>query len=439
MRAALLGQRAGGAHVVRGSAWVLAGVAVGATSGALFWLLAARSVDDGSVGRASAMFTSVLFVNYATTLGLPIAVAAFAADRSSDAGARFSWAIVLTAASSSVGGFVYLLAVAPDAREVLFRWSEPGGLAVFALIATGAAIAVLDDVRLMAARRWGWVLVRSAGVGLVRIPLLPLNPGLPDDTWLFLLSAGVLAFSGFAGLALLPRLTGLRPSLRRPPAGTGRAARYAAVNYASMLASNAPAFVLPVLVLLHVGAEENARFFVAWSIVSVVFLVPQNVGNVLVVEGHRGHDLAGPVRASLAVATATMALCLAGTLVVGRAVLAVYGDGYAEAAGTLRGLMVAGLPWAVTSTGLGWARVRHDTAATIGITLTLASAVCLPALWLVPEGGATAAAWCWVGGHVAAAAVAAGAWWRLRGDAVRHPGDRRSPGFVDRPPEVVPS
>lgn len=411
------GEVTGPAQIVKGSAWLLAGVAVGAATGALFWLLAARTYDEDAVGRASAMFTSVLFVNYATSLGLPVAVAAFAADRGRDAGRRYAWAVALTAASSVVGTVAYLLLVAPDARALLFRWSEPGGLAVFAVIVTGASLAVLNDVRLMAARRWGWVLARFAVVGLARLPLLGANPGLDDDTWLFVLSAGVFAASGYAGLPLLPRLTGLRLSLGRPPAGTARAARYAAVNYAGMLAAQAPSFVLPVLVLVHVTAAENARFFVAWSIASVAFLLPQNVGQVLLVEGGRArHDLAAPLRTSLTVAVATMVASLAGAVLLGATVLGWYGPGYADATGTLRILMLAGVPWAVTSTGLAWVRVRHHGPGTIAITAALAAAVCLPALVVVPGGGARAAAWCWVGGHLTAAVVAAATWRLAAGD-----------------------
>lgn len=428
------GADGGSAQIVRGSAWLLGGVAVGAASGALFWLFAARAYDESSVGRASAMFTSVLFVNYATSLGLPVAVTAFAGDRSERAGTLYSWAVLLTTASSAVGTLGYLLLVAPDARQVLFRWSEVGGLAVFFVIVTGASLAVLNDVRLMAARRWGWVLARFAVVGLVRLPLLGANPGMADDTWLFVLSAGVLSASGYAMLPLLPRLTGLRASLGRLPVGWEGAVRYSGVNYAGMLASQAPSFLLPVLVLVNVPAAENARFFVAWSIVSVAFLLPQTVHNVLLVEGRRSQeDLGAHARTSLAVAAATMAACLAGVLVLGRPVLGLYGEHYAEAFGTLVILMLAGLPWAITSTGLGWVRVRHDSAGTIAITAALAVSVCVPAVLAVPGGGTRAAPWCWLAGHLAAAALTVA----VAARAVRalRPGSSTLP---DRPAEAVP-
>lgn len=101
-------------HLLHGSAWLLVTLATGSLSGFAFWLLAARLDDPASVGRGAALLTSVLVINSATSMGLPVAVARYGVGPSAGASVLFSWALLFTAATSAIGGLVFL-AVAPDA------------------------------------------------------------------------------------------------------------------------------------------------------------------------------------------------------------------------------------------------------------------------------------------------------------------------------------
>jgi O-antigen/teichoic acid export membrane protein len=394
-------------HVVRGSAWMAVSIGVGAVTGAAFWLVAARLYRADQVGNASAMFTSVMFVNYATSLGLPVAAAAFAADDSDRSSVLFTWALVLTTVTSLVGGTLYLELVDPAAAHVLRWWGDPIGTAIFGAVVAGTSLAILNDVRLVAARRWGWVLARYAAVGLLRFPLLWTPLGGSGALWVFLLGAGGPAASGFLGCLVVNRLAPGRFALRPLPATTRRAARYAGVNFVSMLAAYAPTFVVPVLVLVSVPAAENARFFVAWSVAAVAAILPQTVGQVLLVEGGKATDgIAGHVRTALRLTVGVMAAAFALTVVLGGWAMGLYGAAYESAGGILVALMAAGLPWAVTSVLVNEARLRHDHARTVAITAVLAAAILVPAFLLVPRSGVDGAVTAWLGGHLVAAAFA---------------------------------
>ena len=69
-------------HLITGSAVLVVGAAIQAASGAIFWLIAAHLDTEDVVGAAGKLFTSVLFVTYLAGLGLPVALARYAADRS---------------------------------------------------------------------------------------------------------------------------------------------------------------------------------------------------------------------------------------------------------------------------------------------------------------------------------------------------------------------
>ncbi len=394
-------------HLLRGSFWLLASVAANAFFGFAFWLFAARLDATDDVGRAAALFSSVMFVNYATNMGLPIAVARYAPDDGGPSTVLFNWSILYTGVSSLVGTLLFLAFLPESVSDTLLQWGWGVGALLFLVVVFGMSCAVLVEVRLMALRRWGWVFVRVALVGVIRFALVLVHPVGDDALWLFLVVAGIPALSGFVGyLVLLRRRRSAHP-LRPLPASWRPGLRYSSVNYLGMLAVQAPTFALPLIVAVEVPSAENAAWYVAFSITSVVFLVPHTLGQVLLVEGGKGGaDLNRQVRLALALALGFMALVALAARVGSDLVTMVYGDDYADAAAILPTLVLAGVGWAVTSICLTKARVEENVAAIVIIAMALAVGILTPALLLVGEEGIEGAARAWLIGNLIAAFTA---------------------------------
>ena len=87
--------------------------AIAAFGGFVYWVLIARVAPATRVGEAAALFSSIQFVNYATGLGLPIAVARYGVTKRRTPSVLFNWAIVFTVASSFVGAAIYFAIVLP--------------------------------------------------------------------------------------------------------------------------------------------------------------------------------------------------------------------------------------------------------------------------------------------------------------------------------------
>ncbi|QYG94945.1 lipopolysaccharide biosynthesis protein [Iamia sp. SCSIO 61187] len=400
-------------HLLEGSALLVVGAAIQAGSGAIFWLIAAKLDVEADVGSAAKLSQSILFVTYLASLGLPVALARYAADRDDDSDTTFTWAVIATSTIAGILGLGYVAVLHSSATDVLTDWDGLLGPLVFAATTIGAALSMIADVRCMTARRWNLVMFRITLVGLVRFPLLFLARDHGHRAlWLFVFSSGPVALSGYVGAFLAPRFAGGRMRLGPRPAAMAQAIRYSAVNYLSTLAYQAPYFALPVIVLASVSSESYASFNVAWGIVAVAFYVPTALGQALLAEGGRdGARLRSQVRLALVLA---LGLMVAGAMVtaVGRDIVtAVYGDGYSDAARVLPAMVAAGIPWAITSLLLSEVRILHRHSATVAITLALTAAIVIPALLLVPEGGLSpdgidGASISWLIGNVVAAVVA---------------------------------
>lgn len=401
------GETARNDEVLRGSSWVMFGFVSQAITGVVFWVLAARLYPAVSVGVATALFSSLQLINYATAMGLQEMLGRYHPEDDQKRDPLLAWSIAITAVTSLIGVLGYFLIFSSSASNALDSFGRIRGFALFTAISIGTAIALLVDARCMSQKRWRQVFIRLTVVGAARIPFLWITPGTDTAVWIFLVMAIPIAISGYVGLLVLMKTTGLRPSLRDRPPNAAECARYAGVNYLSHLAVLAPQFVLPIIVLASVAPTQNANFFLAWSIAAVAFVLPMTISRVLLVESsRRGAQLDKQTRTALLLALGIIIVALVGTLVASPGVEYLYGPSYHDAGRILPLLVLGGLPWAVTTIMLGRARARHDVVASIGIPVLLASTVVVGALWLVPERGLDGAVTAWLLGNLVTAVVA---------------------------------
>jgi O-antigen/teichoic acid export membrane protein len=411
--AGLKARGSGQRHLLTGSTVLVLGAAVQGFGGMAFSIFANKTTGKADFGDATALFTSVLFVTYLAGLGLPVALARYAPDRSRDSHVVFGWAVLVTVPASVIASALYLFLVNPQAAEnVLWDWNPVAGFGVFGAIVVGSAFSLIVDVRFMTMRRWNLVLARILLVAMAKIAMVPLFEGSDERAlWVFVALGAPVALSGFLGVLLVPKVTGSRHRLRPKPATAHAAVRYSAVNYVSTLAYQAPYFALPVIVLTNVDSRTNGSFYVAWGIVAIAFYVPSAIGQALLAEGGKGGaHVRTQMRLALTLAVALMALGTLATWLGKGVVVALFDESYREAAHILPAMMLAGIPWAVTSLLLTEARVLHRNVATVIITITLTLSIIVPALVLVPEsgpkGGLDGASAAWLIGNVFAAAVA---------------------------------
>jgi O-antigen/teichoic acid export membrane protein len=400
-------------HVARGSAWFIAALGLGAMGGFAFWWLAARLQPASTVGEASAMFTAILFIAYLTSMGLPVAVAKYGSLDHPATHSLWSWALVYTAATSLVGATVFM-AVAPasftDDLGAFGAWSFPAQVGFLFVMVTGMAFAVLVETRLVTLRSWRWVLGRVAVLSIGRLPLLFFGPLASNPLGLVLLMAGAPALSGLLGVVAFHyaaprghRQMRVLPQYARP------ALRFATVNWLGMLAAQAPQFTVPLIVAAEVPSAENAAFYLAWSMTTVTFLVPQTIGQVVVSEGSRAEgSLNHKVRIGFAIALAAMVVLALGALVLAPLATKIFGPSYELTATVLPRLIAAGIPWAVTSVLLARSRVLDQTWVTVGITTTFAVLVLGSVALAADRSGPESASTAWLVANVVAAGAAIG-------------------------------
>jgi O-antigen/teichoic acid export membrane protein len=381
-------------------------IAINGAGGFTFWWLAAWRSDVGSVGGGQELFVALTVAVCVTSIGLPVYVAHLCSYRSPEANALFGWSVLYSSCTSVVGAAVLLVLVPDKTLEPLQGLGGPVRLLVLVALVIGMSLAVLVEVRLMALRRWGWVLGRVVLVVGLRLPLLWWQPD-PVSRWFVFLAAGAPALSGVVGAAVLLRASD-RTTRARVPLPVLRAwFHFTTVNYASLLGAQAPLFLIPFLVSLQVDHSAFASFYIAWAVTQTVFAVPHMMGQTYLVEAAKpAADPEHQLRLLLGLSVGVTAAVALGSVLAGRAIGWSLGPDYDSVATLLPWLVAGCVPWAVTSSLLARARHLHQSSIVVGVTawFAVASVGCI--LWLSHDGGVMGAAHGWVVANLLTAALA---------------------------------
>lgn len=403
-------------QLVRSSIWLSGGSAAVSLTGFVAWSLVSSRLEPATVGRAAALFSLTLLLVYLTAAGLPMAVARYSRGHSVDAGVAFTWACVLTTATSVIGSLGLVLIDPDSIQPVVEQWSSLGAFLAFSALVTGLSLSAGLDLRLTSVRRRAWGAASWTVAGLLRLPILLLLPASVGAAAVWLVVAGPLAARG--PLAILALRDTVGPLRVRPiPERWAAMLEYTGVNALSQLVEEAPFILLPVLVLSQVTAATNAAFYVAWSFAMGIFILLRMTSNSLLVEGvEAGGELRLQVRFALLVSIGCAAVATALSFVGAWLIVVAFGPAYQSGADVLPVLTGASLFGAISATLLGEARVRHDRLAVVLVPLVLgAVSLGLTALTIGPH-GLRGVAISWLIGHGCAAVTALVVRW----GAVRH-------------------
>ena len=332
-----------GNALYRGSAILLANTTATAILGVAFWTLAAHRYPAVSVGLFSGVTAAVSLLGTVAALGLPNVMIRHVAGIENP----LELVALTVAAIATVGTLVCLgtvIVLGPHLPPSLHVGQHGGMVVLVTILVVVTAVSSVIDAGLIAIRYSSLVLIKNLIGSLVKVVALLLLARFASAGLLIAFGLGLVLSTGISMVALARRLGGGWAA-----AGSLRLLRrylsLTSANYLATVMGILPLTVVPVEVLVIRGAEQTARFAVAFLIVGFLSLIPSTVAQVLFAEAsRRGESLRDQlVRAVRGV----YALLLPAVIVVVAAaplLLSLFGAAYASAAtGCLRVLALGTL------------------------------------------------------------------------------------------------
>lgn len=431
--------------LIRNSVYLMLSTIITSALGYLFWAAAAHMFPRQDIGIAGAVISLCSTSAMLTYLGPSAMLVEWLPAREGSP----RWNRVLVRVCVVTTG----VTVAATAAAIPFLLSSPdyraffrAGLPVALALAGAGAWTVVNLIggAFIAAREAGHLLSMQVVVSLTKLLLV-----IPAAAWIAGAEGLVAAWAASALLGvcvaagwLLPRMrlgqprsqphrrAAGRPRVsprvsprRRGPArhrtapliSARSASRLAGQHVTSIGGAVAP-LCLPVLVVLRLGATQNAYFYITWLVGGIFFMVSPSVAVAVFAEGVRTDgDLRGLVNKALRVTAVLLGPAMVVLVAGGKLILALFGAPYAATGyGLLILLAVSAIPDAVSNIAVAVCRVTSRLVFSAVVNLAI-FAVSLAGAWvLLPELGIAGAGVAWLGAQTAGALMSvpvyAGIW-----------------------------
>lgn len=314
--------------------------------GFIFWMIAARRFNADSLGIGAAVVSAATLAALIGKAGFDAAIVRYAPSASHTELRRLLGRAAFATLGLTGAVALALLVIARLGLPALSPLQEPVFALGFVALAMGTSLAWVFDAYYIAAQRATLVLVRNIAFNGVKL-IVPLVIAF---TWggravPLAWGIGLVTSLAVASVALPFVLRAHLPQGIRPERG---ALGYSMRNYALNMSEFLPGLILPIIVLQMLGAEENARFFLAWTLATVAFLASKAIAQ---------SSFAAIVRAPKAAPELRKAIMLSAWLLVPPAailyaaapwLLALFGEHYVAGATLLRVLALS-IPFVIAS------------------------------------------------------------------------------------------
>ena len=274
-----------GDALYRGSLILITNTVATAAIGFVFWSLAAHRYPASAIGVFSSVTSGAGLLAVIAALGLPNVIIRHIASVQN---ARELMIVAVTAIATvgTVLCLVIALVLGPHLPASLGLQQRGGMVLLVTVLVTFTAVGTILDVGLVATRSSHDVLIKNLAGSIVRVVAMLLLVSFPSSGLLIAYSLGLGLTVVLGGAFLNRQIKGKRARF-----GAFRVLRsYLSItsgNYVATVMGILPASVVPLQVLVVLGAAETGRFAVAFLIGGFLNVIPATVAQVLFAEASR--------------------------------------------------------------------------------------------------------------------------------------------------------
>jgi O-antigen/teichoic acid export membrane protein len=321
-------------ELLRNAGSLAATTGVTSVFGFAYWIFAARVFSQSAVGYGSAAVSAMTLLGTIGMFGLGTVLIGELPRRAARGG-LVAAALAASAVGSLILGLGFALVVLAFGSRFVEIDGTPFRIGIFAFgVALTGATLVFDEATI-GLLRGGIQLTRNVTMSVAKMAVLPVAALVLHDAF----GVGIL-LSWIAGtiLSLVPVIIMFRRGrsriLHRPDWGLLKSLGKVAMAHNWLnLAITVPPKLIPVLVTVVVSPSANAAFYVAFMIVSFLFMVPTHLSTVLFAIASATPEVIAEklrfvLRLSLAVGLPVMLVLGVGAHLA----LSVFGAGYAKTA-----------------------------------------------------------------------------------------------------------
>jgi O-antigen/teichoic acid export membrane protein len=345
-----LGEPAVRSALGRTATGIVASSLVSASLGVVFWAVAARLFDASVVGVDSALIASLGTLSSICQLNFNNAIIRFLPQISRHLGRRILQAYAIAGGLSLVAGLLFVLMAPLASDEYDFLTAQPF-VSVSFVVAIGAwTVFVLQDAVLTALGKASWMPIENGLFAAMKLLLLPLALLIGADqhavfyAWIIPMFLVVPSINLLMSRRVIPRAAAAQANSGGVIGAFGRRglAKFLAQDLVGTVLIQLAAAALPLLVVAFLGAEQNAYFYMPFTLVTTLDMMFQAGASSLTTEGARSPERIAEMTKAVIRRTATLQIpATIGLIVLAPYVLLPFGQDYSDQGTTLLRLLAA--------------------------------------------------------------------------------------------------
>ena len=320
------------APLYRNSLFLIANTVFTTGLGFFFWMVVARFYTPYEVGVGSAIISAVYFLALLGTLGLDVAIIRFL-PKAQKPVELINACLTLTGIVSLVIGGIFLAGLGLWSPKLIFVRERAVFALAFLVFTFGWTLSGVIGSVFIAKRRAEFNLAKNTILSLLKIPL-------PILMVLFFHAFGIVSSWGIATaiavaiclFLFLPRVQGsYKPVPNLNLNIVKNIWKYSMGNYFVSIVAATPSFILPIMIVNILSGEQNAYFYVAWTIAAITFSIPGAASQSLFAEGaHFEDELSINARKALRFSLVLLVPVIILLVVLGKWLLLAFGSSYSS-------------------------------------------------------------------------------------------------------------
>nr|WP_321418526.1 polysaccharide biosynthesis C-terminal domain-containing protein [uncultured Methanomethylovorans sp.] len=256
-----------------------------AAFGFFFWIVAAKKYVPLEVGTATALLSSMNLLIQLSRLGLDTSMIRFFPEWNKNI--VFNTSVIVTSFSALIMGSLYIFWIDIFSPELkLLKSITMASIFLFCLLTN--SLATLLGTSFVALRKAGHQFTQNI-ILCSRVIFLILFVSLG--------SVGIFSSYGFSSLLaiiisiILITKSEIEFKLNIDASYLRKSLEFSIPNYFVNLFILTPATILPIIVYNKLGSQQAAYYYICYTLVSLLYMIPNSISTSLFVEGSNGEKL----------------------------------------------------------------------------------------------------------------------------------------------------
>lgn len=366
--------------MIKNAYYLILGTGVTSLLGFIYWIFAARLFTSDALGFSSALISSLGLIAIFSELGLGIAIIRFLPNFTiSEKNDFVNTCLTISCVVGSVMAVGFILGLGVWAPGLLFLHSTPVYGIVFIVFSFFFALQPLVSNVFIATRVNQSLLIINTFISITKIILLVIFFQFFNSFFGLFLSTGLAVTMGIllAFLIFIPRIQdNYKPIPKMKLSVVNTLKGYSLGNYIGRILLLSPPLILPLIIVNVLGPEMNAYFFITWSFIVLLQVIPSSLFNSLFAEStNEGILTRNNIIKSLKLMLVLSVVAIFVIFISADDILCLFGTEYSlNGAMLLRVLSLSIIPWGIIYLYISIERINCRTKNLL--IITAASCLC---------------------------------------------------------------